>query len=162
MISQSQICCNTTTFCTAAIFVNTAIQPAVGCYNPWANLQCSSCSPLGGTNGCETGLLNDVNRYCKYTMQRGSHTYQPIHIVDNLLKSELNLLNSNYAIFGRKWSAHTHVHKIKSMAYRKTAVTPLLTHWISCSLALNHLNCVMLVDHFIHAKTTRWLSAILQ
>ena len=28
-------------------FVNIAIQPAAGCYNSWANLRCSSCSPLG-------------------------------------------------------------------------------------------------------------------
>ena len=27
---------------------NIAIQQAVGCYNSWANLRCSSCSPLGG------------------------------------------------------------------------------------------------------------------
>ena len=26
---------------------NIAIQPAVGCYNPWANLRCSGCYPLG-------------------------------------------------------------------------------------------------------------------
>ena len=26
---------------------NIAIQQAVGCYNSWANLRCSSCSPLG-------------------------------------------------------------------------------------------------------------------
>ena len=26
---------------------NIAIQPAVGCYNWWTNLRCSSCSPLG-------------------------------------------------------------------------------------------------------------------
>ena len=26
---------------------NIAIQPAVGCYNSWANLWCSGCSPLG-------------------------------------------------------------------------------------------------------------------
>ena len=42
MISQSQISCNTTTFCIAAI------QPAVGCYNSWANLRCSGYLPLGG------------------------------------------------------------------------------------------------------------------
>ena len=34
---------------------NIAIQPAVGCYNSWANLQCSGCYPLG-ENYCETGL----------------------------------------------------------------------------------------------------------
>ena len=28
-------------------FRNIAIKPAVGCYNSWANLGCSSCSPLG-------------------------------------------------------------------------------------------------------------------
>ena len=35
---------------------NIAIQPAVCCYNSWANLPCSGCSPLG-ENCCETGLL---------------------------------------------------------------------------------------------------------
>ena len=38
MISQSQISCNTPTFYIAAIFVK-YIQPAVGCYNSWANLK---------------------------------------------------------------------------------------------------------------------------
>ena len=38
MISQSQISCNTPTF----YLWNIAIQPAVGCYNPWANLRCSA------------------------------------------------------------------------------------------------------------------------
>ena len=27
---------------------NISIQPAVGCYNSWANLRCSGCNPLGG------------------------------------------------------------------------------------------------------------------
>ena len=31
------------------------IQPAVGCYDSWANLRCSGCSPLG-ENCCETGM----------------------------------------------------------------------------------------------------------
>ena len=35
---------------------NIAIQPAVGCYKPWANLRCSGCYPLG-EKYCETGLL---------------------------------------------------------------------------------------------------------
>ena len=35
---------------------NIAIQPAGGCYNSWANLRCSGCSPLG-ENCSETGLL---------------------------------------------------------------------------------------------------------
>ena len=35
---------------------NIAIQPAVGCYNSWANLQCWSCYPLGEKYG-ETSLL---------------------------------------------------------------------------------------------------------
>ena len=48
LISKSQVCCNTATFCIAAIFVKIAIQPAVGCYNSWADLRCSSCSPLAG------------------------------------------------------------------------------------------------------------------
>ena len=56
MISQSQTSCNTPTFCIAAIFVNIAIRPAVGCYNSWANLRCSGCVPLG-ENYCETGQL---------------------------------------------------------------------------------------------------------
>ena len=54
MISQSQISCNTPTFYIAAIFVKYAIQPAVGCYNPWANLRCSGYYPLG-EKYCETG-----------------------------------------------------------------------------------------------------------
>ena len=37
---------------------NIAIQPAVGRYNSWANLRCSSCSLLGEKNLCEMGLLN--------------------------------------------------------------------------------------------------------
>ena len=40
MISQSQISCNTPKF-------YSAIQPAIGCYNSWANLRCSGCYPLG-------------------------------------------------------------------------------------------------------------------
>ena len=35
---------------------NIAIQPAMGCYNSWANLRCSSCSPLG-----EKSLWNGTN-----------------------------------------------------------------------------------------------------
>ena len=35
------------------------MQPAVGCYNSWANLRNSSCSPLG-ENLCEIGLLHNV------------------------------------------------------------------------------------------------------
>ena len=35
---------------------NIAIQLAVDCYNSWANLRCSGCSPLG-ENYCEMGLL---------------------------------------------------------------------------------------------------------
>ena len=46
MISQSQISCNTPMLYIAAIFV-IVIQPAVGCYNSWANLRCSGCYPLG-------------------------------------------------------------------------------------------------------------------
>ena len=46
MISESQICCSTATFCVATIFVKIAIQPAVG-YNSLANLRSLSCSPLG-------------------------------------------------------------------------------------------------------------------
>ena len=45
MISQSQISCNTPSFYIAAILVKT--QPAVGCYNSWANLRSSDCYPLG-------------------------------------------------------------------------------------------------------------------
>ena len=55
MISQSQISCNTPTFYYIYLW-NIAIQPAVGCYNSWANLRCSGCYPLG-ENYCETGLL---------------------------------------------------------------------------------------------------------
>ena len=33
----------------------------------------------------------------------------------------------------------------KSMVWCKTAVTPLLTHWSYCSLALSHRNCLHLV-----------------
>ena len=48
MISQSQINCNTPTLYIAAIFVRYYYtQPAVGCYNSWANLRCSGCYPLG-------------------------------------------------------------------------------------------------------------------
>ena len=48
MILQSQICCNTPTFSIAAIFVKYCYtQPAVGCYNSWANLWCFGCLPLG-------------------------------------------------------------------------------------------------------------------
>ena len=47
MISSSQICCNTATFCIAAIFMKYFYTMAVSCYNSWANLRCSSCSPLG-------------------------------------------------------------------------------------------------------------------
>ena len=46
MISESQICCNTATFCVAAIFVKYCYTTD-GCYNSWANLRCSGCSPLG-------------------------------------------------------------------------------------------------------------------
>ena len=46
-ISQSQISCNTPTFYIAAIYLwNIVIQPAVGCYNSWANLRSSGCYPL--------------------------------------------------------------------------------------------------------------------
>ena len=39
---------------------NIAIQPAVGCYNSWANLRSSGCYPLG-KNDCETSAaLEDV------------------------------------------------------------------------------------------------------
>ena len=48
MISESQISCNTTTFCIAAIFVKYCYYTiTVGCYNSKANWRCSSCSPLG-------------------------------------------------------------------------------------------------------------------
>ena len=47
MISWSQICCNTAMFCIAAIFVKYCYTITEGCYNSWANLRCSSCSPLG-------------------------------------------------------------------------------------------------------------------
>ena len=54
MISESQTCCNTATFCMAAIFVKYC--NTTGSYNPWANLRCSGCSPLG--EKCrERGLL---------------------------------------------------------------------------------------------------------
>ena len=36
---------------------NIAIQPAVSCYNLWANIRCSGCSPVG-ENRCETKLLD--------------------------------------------------------------------------------------------------------
>ena len=39
---------------------NIAIQPAVGCYNPWANLRCSA-AIRQGKNYCETGLLVSFN-----------------------------------------------------------------------------------------------------
>ena len=42
-----QICCNTATFCIAAIFLKYCYKLAVGYYNPWASLWCLSCSPLG-------------------------------------------------------------------------------------------------------------------
>ena len=47
MILYSQICCSTATFCIAAIFVKYCYTTSRGCYNPWANLWCWSCSPLG-------------------------------------------------------------------------------------------------------------------
>ena len=37
--------------------------------------------------------------------------------------------------------------KIRSMAQCKTAVTPLLTHWSYCKLALNHQDNLYLVAH---------------
>ena len=46
MISYSQICCNTTTFCKSSNICN---------YNSWANLRCSSCSSLG-ENLCKMAL----------------------------------------------------------------------------------------------------------
>ena len=42
-ISLSQICCNTTTFCIATIFVKYCYATGSG----WPNLRSSSCSPLG-------------------------------------------------------------------------------------------------------------------
>ena len=47
MFSESQICCNTTTFCRAAIFVKYWYTTGSGCYNSCVNLPCSGCSPLG-------------------------------------------------------------------------------------------------------------------
>ena len=35
---------------------NIDVQPVVGCYNVWANICCSGCSPLG-ENRCEKGIL---------------------------------------------------------------------------------------------------------
>ena len=49
---------------------NTAKQPAVGCYNPWANLRCSGCYPLG-EKYCETGLLHLIILWrCDYLSNR--------------------------------------------------------------------------------------------
>ena len=47
MISQSQISCNIPSFIQQQYLWNIAIQPAVGCYNSWANLRSSGCYPLG-------------------------------------------------------------------------------------------------------------------
>ena len=40
---------------------NIALQPSVGCYNVWANLHYSGCSPSGEKNHCETGLIKWVS-----------------------------------------------------------------------------------------------------
>ena len=42
-----------------------AIQPAVGCYSSWANLRCSSCSPLGD-NFLWSGTIVMVNGSNQY------------------------------------------------------------------------------------------------
>ena len=44
--------------------LNIVIQPAVGCYNWWANIQCSGLSPLGEIR-CETGLLTHRHQPCR-------------------------------------------------------------------------------------------------
>ena len=47
MILQSQICRDTPTFLSQQYLWNIAIQPAVGCYNSWANFWGLGCLPLG-------------------------------------------------------------------------------------------------------------------
>ena len=43
---------------------NIAIQPAVGCYNSWANTQCSGCSPLGEISLWNGTITYIYNRRC--------------------------------------------------------------------------------------------------
>ena len=43
---------------------NIAIEPAVGCYNSWANIRCSGCSPLG-----EISLWNGTIPACSFIIR---------------------------------------------------------------------------------------------
>ena len=45
-VSYSQICCNTLMFCITVTCVKCCHTTGSGCYNLWANIQCSGCSPL--------------------------------------------------------------------------------------------------------------------
>ena len=75
MILQSQISCNTPTFYIAAIFVKYCY-----CYNPWANLRCSGCYPLG-----EKIVLKQV--YCYGKARRLlCPFFRNLHLRENLAR----------------------------------------------------------------------------
>ena len=86
------------------------------------------------------GVLSLCKYEAYYLDQRGSAEFKPnrlhpfityIHLIFKIIKSTFTIWTS--------YSCLTAVETaMLSMAYCKTAVTPLLTHWSYCSLALSH------------------------
>ena len=86
-------------------------------------------------------FLWDVITHSCYNMssvrhQAITHTDADFLKIQSLDKLHWNLNPDKNTVFQR----NTH-ENVMSMAQRKTAVTPLLTHWSYCSLALSH-QCV--------------------
>ena len=73
---------------------NIAIQSALGCKSPWANLRCSSCSPLG-ENLCEMGLLTKTN----------PTTVQTLSSLVNMLFTSSGRFNNYHLIYCRHYPA---------------------------------------------------------